>query len=139
MKPEVLHIAPMVPGVEAALDAAYRVHRYFAAADRTALLAEAGARIRAVATDGHYGIAPEILAALPALELVASYGVGYDAIDTAACRARGVRVTNTPDVLNDAVAELLKNRRFTVEQREVALKGVGQPTAVYRVTQPPPG
>lgn len=106
MKPEVLQIAPMLPRVEAALDAAYAVHRYFDAPDRAALLAEAGPRIRAVATDGHYGIAPEILAALPALELVASYGVGYDAIDTAACRARGVRVTNTPDVLNDAVAEL---------------------------------
>ena len=38
--------------------------------------------------------------------MVASYGVGYDAIDTAACRARGIRVANTPDVLNDAVAEL---------------------------------
>ena len=59
-----------------------------------------------MATDGHFGIAPEVLAALPGLEIVASYGVGYDAIDTAACRARGVRVTNTPDVLNDAVAEL---------------------------------
>ena len=59
-----------------------------------------------MATDGHYGIAPEILAALPGLEIVASYGVGYDAIDTAACKARGVRATNTPDVLNDAVAEL---------------------------------
>ncbi|MFO1142941.1 MAG: 2-hydroxyacid dehydrogenase [Amaricoccus sp.] len=106
MKPEVLQIAPMLPRVEAALDAAYEVHRYFDAPDRAALLAATGPQIRAVATDGHYGIAPAILAALPALEVVASYGVGYDAIDTAACRARGVRVTNTPDVLNDAVAEL---------------------------------
>ena len=106
MKPEILQIAPMLPGVEAALGEAYVVHRYWEAADREALLAEAGPRIRGVATDGHYGIAPEILAALPELEIVASYGVGYDAIDTAACKARGVRATNTPDVLNDAVAEL---------------------------------
>ena len=96
----------MLPRVEAALGDAYVVHRYWEAADRAALLAEAGPRIRGVATDGHYGIAPEIMAALPKLEIVASYGVGYDAIDTAACKARGVRVTNTPDVLNDAVAEL---------------------------------
>lgn len=106
MKPEVLQIAPMLPHVEAALGAAYLVHRYWEAADRPKLLAEVGPRVRAVATDGHFGIAPEIMAALPGLELVASYGVGYDAIDTAACKATGVRVTNTPGVLNDAVAEL---------------------------------
>ncbi len=106
MKPEVLQIAPMLPRIEAALGDAYVVHRYWEATDRPKLLTEAGPRIRAVATDGHYGIAPEILAALPRLELVASYGVGYDAIDTAACKERNVRVTNTPGVLNDAVAEL---------------------------------
>ena len=106
MKPEVLQITPMLPRVEAALEAAYTVHRYWEAQDRAVLLAEVGPRIRAVATDGHAGIAPAIFAALPALEMVASYGVGYDAIDTAACKARGVRVSNTPDVLNDAVAEL---------------------------------
>jgi lactate dehydrogenase-like 2-hydroxyacid dehydrogenase len=46
------------------------------------------------------------LEAVTGLEIVASYGVGYDAIDTAVLKARGVRATNTPDVLNDAVAEL---------------------------------
>lgn len=106
MKPEILQIAPESARVEAVLGSAYVVHRYREAADPAALLAEVGGRIRAVTTDGHYGIAPEVLAALPALEIVASNGVGYDAIDTAACKARGVRVTNTPGVLNDAVAEM---------------------------------
>lgn len=106
MKPEILQIAPMSPAMEAAFAEAYIVHRYWDAPDRAALLAEAGPRIRAVATDGHFGIAPDIMAALPRLEMVASYGVGYDNIDTAACKARGVRASNTPDVLNDAVAEL---------------------------------
>lgn len=104
--PEILQIAPMSPAIEAAFAAAYRVHRWWEVPDRTALLAEAGPRIRAVATDGHFGVPPQAFAGLPALEIVASYGVGYDAIDIAACRARGIRVTNTPDVLNDAVAEL---------------------------------
>jgi glyoxylate reductase len=45
-------------------------------------------------------------AAGPSLELVANYAVGYDNIDVEACRARGVVVTNTPDVLTDATAEL---------------------------------
>ena len=107
MKPEILQIAPMLPGVEAALGEAYRVHRYWEAPDRAALLAEAGPRIRGGGDRRPLRRSPpEVLAALPALEIVASYGVGYDAIDTAACKARGVRVTNTPDVLNDAVAEL---------------------------------
>jgi lactate dehydrogenase-like 2-hydroxyacid dehydrogenase len=106
VKPEILQIAPMLPSVEAALAEPYAVHRYWEAADRSALLAGIGPRVRGVATDGHHGIAPDILAALPALEVVSSYGVGYDAIDTAACKARNVRVTNTPDVLNDAMAEI---------------------------------
>jgi lactate dehydrogenase-like 2-hydroxyacid dehydrogenase len=104
LTPEILQIAPLPARAQPALEAAYRVHRHRPA--DAAQLAEIGPRVRAVVTDGHLGIAPEVMAALPALEIVASCGVGYDAIDIAACRARGVRVTNTPDVLTDAVAEL---------------------------------
>lgn len=106
MKPDILQIAPMLPSVEAALAGAYRVHRYWEAADRAVLLAEVGPGVRAVATDGHHGIPAAVMAACPTLGMAASYGVGYDAIDVAACKARGIRVSNTPDVLNDAVAEL---------------------------------
>lgn len=106
MKPEILQIAPMMTHVEAALEAAYVVHRYWEAQDKDALLRETGDRIRGVATNGHSGCALEILAALPKLEIIASYGVGYDAIDIPACKARGIRVANTPDVLNDAMAEI---------------------------------
>ena len=106
MKPEILQIKLMMPHVEAALNEAYRVHRLWDAADAGSLLAEVGSGIRGVATDGHAGLPADIMAALPGLEIIASYGVGYDAIDVAACTARGVRVSNTPDVLNDAVAEM---------------------------------
>ena len=106
MKPEILQICPLSPRVEAALADAYVVHRYWQAPDRAALLAACGAAVRAVATDGHYGVSPDAMAALPGLAMVASYGVGYDGIDIAACKARGIRVSNTPGVLNDAVAEL---------------------------------
>jgi lactate dehydrogenase-like 2-hydroxyacid dehydrogenase len=104
MQPEILQIAPMIANVETALDRDFTVHRLWQAEDRTRLLSEHGPAIRAVATGAGFGA--DLLAALPALELVASYGVGYDAVDTAACRARSVRVTNTPDVLNDAMAEM---------------------------------
>ncbi len=106
MKPEILQIVPMLPEVEAALGDAYRVHRYWEAADRAVLLAEVGERVRAVATDGHAGVPADVMAACPNLGMAASYGVGYDAIDIPACKARGIRVSNTPDVLNDAVAEI---------------------------------
>jgi glyoxylate reductase len=51
-------------------------------------------------------ITGEVLAAAPRLRIVASHSVGVDHIDLAACRARGVLVTNTPDVLTDATADL---------------------------------
>ncbi|MHA1529886.1 MAG: 2-hydroxyacid dehydrogenase, partial [Alphaproteobacteria bacterium] len=106
MKPEILQMGPMMAHVEAALEAAYRVHRYWQADDRAALLAEVGGRLRAVATGGHEGCPRAVIEALSKLELIASFGVGYDAVDVAACRERGVRLTNTPDVLNDAMAEI---------------------------------
>ena len=51
-------------------------------------------------------VGPEELEFLPDLQLVANYGVGYDRVDVAACRERGVAVTNTPGVLDAAVADL---------------------------------
>lgn len=61
---------------------------------------------RAVAFAGHAPFAGDHMASLPGLELIANFGVGYDAIDVAAASARGIRVTNTPGVLNDDVADL---------------------------------
>ena len=51
-------------------------------------------------------IGAEQLDLLPDLRLVANYGVGYDTVDVTACRARGIAVTNTPGVLDAAVADL---------------------------------
>ena len=82
----------------------FTVHRLWEAADRAAFLAgQAGTRFLA-STGGKIDAA--LMDALPALEVIANFGVGVDAIDLAAARARGIRVTNTPDVLNQAVAEL---------------------------------
>jgi glyoxylate reductase len=63
---------------------------------------------------------PLPLELLPALRIVANFGVGYDRIDVAACAVRGIVVTNTPDVLDDATADLafaliLAVRRQVVE------------------------
>jgi len=69
---------------------------------------DAGVRgqVQAVAYKGHKPFDGAQMDLLPALEIIANYGVGYDAIDVVAASARKVSVTNTPDVLNDDVADL---------------------------------
>jgi len=62
--------------------------------------------VTTVAYKGHSAFGAAEMGHLPQLGLVANYGVGYDSIDVATATARGVKVTNTPDVLNDDVADL---------------------------------
>lgn len=57
-----------------------------------------------IATNGHAGVPAEVMAALPNLKMISCYGVGYDAIDVNAAKARGIMVTHTPNVLNAEVA-----------------------------------
>ncbi|MBV9736356.1 MAG: 2-hydroxyacid dehydrogenase [Acidisphaera sp.] len=106
MKPEILLIEKMMPQIEAALDQHYRVHRLFEAADRGAFVAEAGAAVRAIVTGGGAGASRAIVDALPKLEIIAINGIGTDAVDLEHARSRSIRVTTTPDVLTDDVADL---------------------------------
>jgi len=76
-------------------------------------------------------VGPEELELLPDLRLVANYGVGYDTIDVAACHSRGVAVTNTPGVLDAAVADLtlaliLACRRHLVASDRFVREGLWQ-------------
>lgn len=105
-KPHLLQLVPYPAADQAALDAAFTVHRHFDTPNPAALLAQVGGQVQAIATHGGRGVSADILAACPHVQIVAVYGVGYDAVDLAICRARGIRVTNTPDVLTDDVADL---------------------------------
>jgi lactate dehydrogenase-like 2-hydroxyacid dehydrogenase len=105
-KPEVLELIDVHPGTTARLDETYVLHPLWQARDPERLLAEAGPRVRAAVTNGIVGMKGEVIEALPALEIIGVFGVGVDAVDLATARARGVRVTNTPDVLTEGVAEL---------------------------------
>jgi D-3-phosphoglycerate dehydrogenase len=105
-KPELLLVGALSPEVEAAMERDYVVHRLWQASDPQALLREVGPRVRALGTRGDLGADTALLGALPKLEIVACFGVGVDAIDLELARARGIRVTNTPDVLTDDVADM---------------------------------
>ena len=88
----------------AELETRYEVHRLWEASDQEALISEVAPQIRVVVTEGW---APaEFQAKFPNLELIASHGVGYDGVDLGAAQARKIAVTNTPGVLDDAVADL---------------------------------
>ena len=106
MTVHILQLSPLMPAHDAALAERYTVHRLFDAPDPAALLASHGALIRGVVTGGGTGISADVAAQLPALEIVAINGVGYDKVDVTEARRRGYRVTNTPDVLTDDVADL---------------------------------
>ena len=107
MRPHILLTLPMdAPVLEQALDEAYHVHRLHLAPDPEALLASVAPRIRAVVTTGAGGVGNAILDTLPALELIAIRGVGTDRVDLEHARQLGLRVTTTPDVLSEDVADL---------------------------------
>ena len=101
----VLAAAKLSPLYIAQLSAAYQFHDPLHETDPAAF-AKVAPLVRAVAGSGDSKVSAELMAQLPALELISIMGVGYDGVDVAAAKARGVMVTNTPNVLNDDVADL---------------------------------
>lgn len=111
---EILQTGPLLASCEKALAERYTVHKLHETEDKDAWLKANGARIRAHAGSG---VQKGLMEALPNLEIIASFGVGYDNIDTATAKTRNIRVTNTPDVLNDAVAELTIGLMISLARR----------------------
>lgn len=105
-KPHVLQMGEYPDWDMPPLEARFVIHRLFEAVDRAAFLAEVGPKVRAIATRGDMGASAAVIAACPQLELIAINGVGYDAVDFGAARARGIRVTNTPGVLDGECADI---------------------------------
>jgi lactate dehydrogenase-like 2-hydroxyacid dehydrogenase len=102
--PEVLLVGPLRPVLAEGL-ADLRVHRLAAGADSDALL-NSLAHVRAMAVSAPIQrIDQALLARLPKLELISSFGVGYDHIDATAAAKRGIVITHTPDVLTEEVAD----------------------------------
>jgi lactate dehydrogenase-like 2-hydroxyacid dehydrogenase len=101
------------------------------APDRDAALKSA-AHIRALAHFGHSKVDAKLMDALPKLELISNFGVGVDQIDLQAASKRKILVTNTPDVLNECVADcalaLTLNTLRKFPQSEAYLRAGNWPT-----------
>ena len=107
MKPDLLLMQAMLSRIVMnAMAEISEIHRLFAAPDREAFFDSVAHRIRAVATGGTLGLPRKFMDRLPALEIIAINGIGTDAVDLVEARKRGVRVTTTPDVLTDDVADM---------------------------------
>jgi lactate dehydrogenase-like 2-hydroxyacid dehydrogenase len=104
MKPCVLQYGRLMPTLEKQLAEAFDLHRLVDEADPRAFLARRGAEFSGLATQGFADAA--LIESLPSLKVNSSFGVGVDKIDLQAAAKRGIPVGNTPDVLNDCVADL---------------------------------
>jgi len=113
---EVLTAAKLWPPMMESLRGVYTVHDRTHQSDAAAFAA-AAPRIRAIAASGESKVPRELIAQLPKLEIVSVFGVGYDGVDVAAARERGVAVTHTPNVLNDEVADLAMALVLAVSRR----------------------
>jgi lactate dehydrogenase-like 2-hydroxyacid dehydrogenase len=101
-----LQIGSFPPEVQSQIDAEFerlRVDELETALERDP--ARAGG-IRAIVTRSNLDVPASLVERLPALEIIATNGVGYDLIPLELAARRGIVVSNTPDVLNAAVAEL---------------------------------
>ena len=104
MKHEIIITAAGHKGTLERLQNEFSATKLWEAADRDAALKTA-AHMRGLAHFGHSKVDGKLMDALPRLEIISNFGVGVDQIDLEAAKKRKIIVTNTPDVLNDCVAD----------------------------------
>lgn len=105
--PRILQIGRMpLPALEAELAARYHVTCLADQPHPMAYLSAHGEEFTGLVTTAAIGLQREVMAALPRLRVISSFGVGFDALDIEAAKARGVQVGYTPGVLNDCVADM---------------------------------
>jgi lactate dehydrogenase-like 2-hydroxyacid dehydrogenase len=106
-KIDLLIYGPLRPILENGFSDQYVVHSAETRADLERLTADTVAKLRGMAVTYHTVAAnKESLARFPKLEIISSFGVGYDHVDAAYARDHNIVVTNTPDVLTEEVADV---------------------------------
>ena len=105
-KPDVLLVGSRKPVLIGGMEPKVTLHDYLSAADKDALIKSVGGKIRAIAVAYTADkIDAAFMQRFPKLEQISSFGVGYDHIDAKWAGEHGIVVTNTPDVLNEEVAD----------------------------------
>jgi len=113
---QIVQLASLGAEADSQLVSEYSVLQLAEAPDPVPFLAEA-ASASVLITSARRGLRREWLDPLPDLGAVCSWGVGYETLDMAAIRERGIVVSNTPDVLDDCVADLAWALMFSVARR----------------------
>ncbi|MCX7141725.1 MAG: 2-hydroxyacid dehydrogenase [Proteobacteria bacterium] len=103
---EILSLGPFYPPAFELMEREFTVHALWRAKDRDAMLAEVSGRIRGIQAMHANKTDAKLMDTLPRLEIIACFGVGVDGVDLDAARKRKLIVTNTPEVLNECVADL---------------------------------
>ena len=117
MKPEILVIARIYPPTLAALEREYTVHNLWCAREPETLMRQVSGAVRGAVTTGLIGFDRARMAALPKLEIIASFGTPNGTVDLAAAKERGVIVANTPDSIQELVAELALGLAVAIMRR----------------------
>jgi lactate dehydrogenase-like 2-hydroxyacid dehydrogenase len=105
MKPEIIITAQGHAGTMATLQSEFTAHHLFDAPEKAAFFERHAPNVRALATFGPMPVDGKVMDALPKLEIISNFGVGVDAINLEDAKKRRIIVTNTPDVLNECVAD----------------------------------
>ena len=116
-KHRILQAGRLLPSLEAKLAAEFDTVLLAEQGDPAAFLAAHGAGFEGFVTSAGVGVTADMLARLPRLRAISSFGVGLDKLDLAAAQARGIAVGYTPDVLNDCVADLAMALMLDVGRR----------------------
>ena len=106
MKPDIVLIAQYPPQIMAVLEENFTCHKMYEAPDHAAFLASVAGKARGLASTGVHGAPRDLILALPKLEIISGFGVGYDAVDLPTVKEKNIVLTNTPNVLTDCVADL---------------------------------
>ncbi len=104
-KPDLLMTGPMMQTIQDQLAQRFTVHKLWESADKEVFLRQLAPSVVAFASGSHVPCDPALMGRFPGLKIVSSFGVGYDHVDAAWAGQNGIVVTNTPDVLNEEVAD----------------------------------
>ncbi|KAL5575166.1 hypothetical protein UlMin_016865 [Ulmus minor] len=108
---------PMNTYLEQELEKRFNLFKLWKVPQKTQFIKDHADSIRAVIGNASSGADAELIDALPKLEILASFSVGLDRVDLKKCREKGIRVTNTPDVLTEDVADLAIGLMLAVLRR----------------------